>query len=355
MICPERPYPIRGGGALRTASLIEYLRRDHDVELIVFYDGDAAEPSTPGNTLTLSLPHHSRSAWARVRRNAGRLARGVVPLIDRFSGFHRQMEEWMADRRYDVAVLEHLWLAPYADLLRTRATRLILNLHNVESALMGQLAPPFVYAARNAEARWLPVFDRVLVASPEDQGRINVRSIVYPNAVPDRPMPPRSEGLSAALSVAMSANFEYAPNRQGREWFEKRVWPALSREFQGLEWRLIGKGARVVEDAVAELAGSQVAVVPIFAGSGTRLKILEAWSAGTPVVSTTLGAEGLGGVDGQHFLLADTPATFRLRVAQLLSEPALRENLRRSARKLLEMSFTWSRAWERLDRQGGLY
>ena len=91
-------------------------------------------------------------------------------------------------------------------------------------------------------------------------------------------------------------------------------------------WRLVGKNPRAVrrftagdprievagevEDAVEELARAEVAVVPLLAGSGTRLKILEAWSAGVPVVSTTIGAEGLPVRDGEHLLLADGAGAF---------------------------------------------
>ncbi len=105
-------------------------------------------------------------------------------------------------------------------------------------------------------------------------------------------------------------------------------------------WRLVGKNPESVEklvagdprielsgpveDAVAELARAQVAVVPLLAGSGTRFKILEAWAAALPVVSTTIGAEGLPVRDGEHMLLADTAAAFAEAVSRLLACKELR-------------------------------
>jgi glycosyltransferase involved in cell wall biosynthesis len=104
-----------------------------------------------------------------------------------------------------------------------------------------------------------------------------------------------------------------------------------------------------VSDAVVELARAEVAVVPILAGSGTRFKILEAWAAGTPVVSTSMGAEGLPGRNGDDLLLADTPAKFHEAVTALLANPSLRRRLAAAGRALFERECTWESAWTRLN------
>jgi glycosyltransferase involved in cell wall biosynthesis len=107
-----------------------------------------------------------------------------------------------------------------------------------------------------------------------------------------------------------------------------------------------------IEDAVAELAASQVAVVPLLAGSGTRVKILEAWAAGTPVVATSLGAEGLPGRDGEHLLIRDRPDDFAGAVSALLESPGLREAIAERARALFESELTWESGWKLLERLG---
>jgi polysaccharide biosynthesis protein PslH len=104
-----------------------------------------------------------------------------------------------------------------------------------------------------------------------------------------------------------------------------------------------------VADAVTELARSRVAVVPLLSGSGTRLKILEAWAAGLPVVSTSLGAEGLPVRDSETVLLADGAANFAAAVTRLLTCTELRHNLGEAGRLLLDKEFTWETAWEKLD------
>ncbi len=104
-----------------------------------------------------------------------------------------------------------------------------------------------------------------------------------------------------------------------------------------------------MEDAVASLAEAQVAVVPLLAGSGTRLKILEAWAAGTAVVSTTLGAEGLDARDGEHLLLADQPDGFADAVSGLLASPMDRARIGAAGRRLYEQRYTWPGVWRDLE------
>src|SRR5271157_5708492 len=93
LLAPEAPYPLAGGGSLRTASLLEYLGRHYALDLIVFQQPGAAEPASllPAGLVrqvtVIPLPATRRDPVARAVRNAVRLARGVPPLVDRFAGF----------------------------------------------------------------------------------------------------------------------------------------------------------------------------------------------------------------------------------------------------------------------------
>ena len=119
MLAPEAPYPLAGGGALRTASLLQHLaanlcRRPDRLP--------AAGRARSRGTLPAGLVRRvcrdrlaaeRRSLAARALRNAVRVARAVPPLVDRFSGFDRQIAEAVAGRRYEVGIIEHFWCAPY--------------------------------------------------------------------------------------------------------------------------------------------------------------------------------------------------------------------------------------------------
>jgi len=383
LLAPEAPYPLSGGGSLRTASLVEYLGRHYALDLIVFRQPAAAEPASllPAGLVRrvteIALPASRRGPAARAVRNAIRLARAVPPLVDRFAGFERRVEQALAGRHYEIGVIEHSWCAPYLEQIAPACGRTVLDLHNVESVLHARCARVeggavglahriFGEASARLEAEWLPRYSEVLAPSLADARAVAAlapaaRVRVYPNAIPWTPVPKKTE----EQAIVFSGNLEYHPNLSAVRFFRREVWPLLRDRWPQLVWRLVGKepGAvaklvagdpRIelsgpVEDAVTELARAQVGVVPVLAGSGTRFKILEAWAAALPVVSTSLGAEGLPVRDGEHLLLADTPSDFARAVSRLLACRDLRLALGNSGRLLLEKEFTWVSVWDDLD------
>jgi glycosyltransferase involved in cell wall biosynthesis len=360
-VTPEAPVAGQGGGGLRSASLLAYLKAHYQVDMVRF----ALEP-------------HSKAPAGRAWRNAVRLLRGRPPLFDRYSGHDKQVALAMRQERYDVAVVEHFWCASYADLLRPRCARLVLDLHNIESRLARTHAAAarwpgswasgrFARFYERLEREWLPRFDTVLVASPEDRARIvhpDVR--IFPNALPaiEQPSAPERD------VIMFSGNLEYHPNVEAVRWFRAAIWPRVHERFPALRWELAGRNPEAVaalvagdpsivltgpmEDAIAALAPARVCVVPLLSGSGTRFKILEAWAAGRAVVSTSLGAEGLPARDGEHLLLADTAQAFAGAIARLIEDELLRRKLGMAGRALYLERFTWPAAWRMLDDAGGL-
>jgi glycosyltransferase involved in cell wall biosynthesis len=379
MLSPETPYPLHGGGALRTASLLNYLARDFDVDLVVFRyrpeqdPAHALPPALVRRVQVIDLPHNRKDLVSRTSRNLWRLAKGVPPLVDRFRGFAHGME---LTEHYDLAVVEHFWCAEYLDLLRPICDRVVLNLHNIESVLHDTCADAgswadslvhrrFAQLSRSLEKTWIPRFDAVLTASEKDAGRIRmhagVNAVVYPNAIPMTAVPVREE----EEIIAFSGNLEYHPNRTAVQFFAREIWPKLSRANPGLRWRLIGmnpeairrdiEGLERVEttgpvgDAVSELAAAKVVVAPLLSGSGTRLKIIEAWAAARPVVATSLGAEGLPATHGREIYLADKPADLIQFIQYLLDSAEARREMGDSGRRLFEHGFSWEAAWMALD------
>lgn len=371
LVLPEAPYPPVGGGALRTASIVESLAKRYELEAVHF--GLAGEPDPaaawPAGRLAAShrieLAQHSKALAPRLWRNASRALRCVPPLVDRFSGHGSELRRILGGRRFDLIWVEHFWAAGYAGLLRPQAEKLVLDLHNVESAYFDSLAATakgaegwlwrhFARCARQWEARLWPEFDLVLTTSEADRARVEHPQVaVAPNTVPWRELP----GETVGESIVFSGNWAYTPNRQGLDWFLAAIWPRLRAARPGLTLRLVGKEPQyipsgvagvevvgVVEDAVREIAKSKVAVVPLLAGSGTRLKIVEAFAAGVAVVSTPLGAEGIGG----PVAVADAPAAFAEEVLRLLADEPARRELARAGRERYEAGYTWAAVDRRL-------
>jgi polysaccharide biosynthesis protein PslH len=374
---------MTGGGPLRSASLLEYLSRRFSVHAIVFHQAGDPDPARcfPTGRVdqldVIELPRHSKHSLARVARNSIRLFRNRPPLLDRFSGFAGAIAKMVSGRQYQAAILEHFWCAPYVEQVRPCSKRAILDLHNIESVWHHSLAASespvrrlalrrFATASVALERQWLPRFDRLLVTSARDAELVRRIApvpdvVVYPNALPEMAAPRRVE----QEEIVFSGNLEYAPNIVAIRFFYDRIWPSLRSRWPRLKWKIVGKHPEpirsivhrdprieltgFVEDAIASLARAQVAVVPVLAGSGTRIKILEAWAAGTAVVSTTLGAEGLDCRDGEHLLLADDPGDFARAVSQLLATPKKRDEIGSAGRSLYESRYTWPAAWRSLD------
>jgi glycosyltransferase involved in cell wall biosynthesis len=368
---------------MRATSVLEYLARRFSVHGIFFREPGAPDPAAaipPGRldrADVIELPFHSKHPLARLLRNASRLARKRAPLIDRFSGFEAQIERCLSGQNYEAAFIEHFWCAPYVEQARPHAKHVILDVYNIESAWHDSIASSesgalawghrrFARAALESERYWLPRFDRILTTSCSDAKLVqaiaaDARVTVYPNALPLIVPPPRSD----RPEIVFSGNLEYAPNIQAVRFFHRDVWPALQSRWPKLKWKILSKNpgsirelvssdpsiqvTGFVEDAVAVIAQSQVAIVPLLSGSGTRIKILEAWAASTPVVSTTLGAEGLQCRDREHLILADDADSFTAAVSELLALPVNRERIGAAGRRLYEERYTWQTAWKALD------
>lgn len=214
-------------------------------------------------------------------------------------------------------------------------------------------------------------FDQVFLANPADcrllAQRYPDRCFVHlPNVM--RPLPPRTVGVADPSSSAVAdpshpvaadprgmlflGTLDYLPNEDGVAFFVGEVLPLLRAADAAMTLRVVGVGlppslaglAAVpgvtlvgpVPETAPEFARDGMLVVPLRAGSGSRIKILEAFQHGTPVVSTAKGAEGLAVVNGEQLLLADTPADLAAACLTLAADPALRQRLATNARGWVE-------------------
>lgn len=380
----ESPYPMVGGGALRSASVLGYLLQKYETDVICFRQPEAAPVDWPAiaalqnvrSWREIVLPVHGRSALERSLRNARRAVNGVPPLVDRFAGFSGQVGEALGAERYDVAVVEHFWCATYAPQLRPHCGRLVLDLHNLESLwhercarVLNPLVAPihhaFARAAARMERELLPQFDLILATSKQECHSVAdrfpaLRTTVVPNTLQWRERP----SLRKEPSIVFSGNMDYLPNQKAVRHFARAIWPEVRRHNPGLHWKILGKAAAKVlplvgstsnvtilsdpEDAMIEIARSQAAVVPLTTGTGTRLKIIEAWSAGCPVVSTPIGAEGLDYQDGVNILIEESAKRFAQAVLRVVEDRSLAESLANAGRSRFEESYSWNSAWAAL-------
>jgi glycosyltransferase involved in cell wall biosynthesis len=158
----------------------------------------------------------------------------------------------------------------------------------------------------------------------------------------------------------------YPPNAEGVYWFATRVFPTVRRALPDVQFNVVGSrpqstirrlanaesGIAVigyVADLHAILRQSGVLVVPVHSGSGMRVKILEAFARGIPVVSTSVGVEGIDAVSPQHLLVADDPEGFAEAVIRVLADVPEAERLAHAGRRLVEERYHWRTALSGLD------
>ena len=172
-------------------------------------------------------------------------------------------------------------------------------------------------------------------------------------------------GLNPAIPnrLIYTGALTYQANYNAVQYFLNEVYPIVRQSMPEVNLTITGSKVGVdlsrlrlddsvsfsgyVDDVRPLVGGSSICVVPIQEGGGTRLKILEAMALGTPVISTSKGAEGLAAIHNEHLLIADNSATFAEGILRLLKEPDLRERLTENARRSVEQHYDWDQIGQR--------
>ena len=367
-----------GGGHIRQAHLLRALAEHIDVELIVV--GKVPDPWVRERLakiteldLVAGLPHRSERARRFFDLRQMLFGRQPRELVEHAAVRKAVGEELRKALPADLVIVEYAGLAPLIE-LRPHASSAtwVLTLHNLGSEMARQAASVDPALRRRLllgqeerasirfEQRIQPRYDHVVAMSEADAVVLRERApaahiSVIPNGVdlehyavtplPDEPV------------VLFSGALYTTPNDDGVRWFCEDIVPQLRARRP--EVRCVVAGARPTARLVADceaarvelhadvpemrpyLEQARVVAVPLRIGSGTRLKALEAFAAGRPVVGTTIGLGGLDYVPGRHALVADAPEAFAEATARLLGDRTLAEGMASDARTLVEQRYSW--------------
>lgn len=386
------PFPLDDGWKLRTYHVLRGLTRVADVTLVTFHDGDQC--AIEGLRASLDAPIDVITVPPPKAHSPLRLLLGLITPLplhawnQRSPAMRRAIEELAQRRHFDVAVAELTALSPYLDLLPAE-TRRVIDTHNIDSlvsrryvaTLRGPLRRAYAALTARKQQRYeraaFAAADLVWVCSEPERERLvdmvpAARVAVVPNGFEATSLGTQNGGAnSRAQRLMFCGLMSYHPNVDAVRFFADEILPGLKATAPGLEFWVVGRdptpevralaardpAVRVtgrVADVRALLDTASVVVVPLRAGGGTRLKILEALSAGKPVVSTSVGMEGLDLVPEQHLLLADTPGTFGDAVRRLLRDPAAATRLGAQGRAAIAQRYSWSTIEQTLRRSLGL-
>lgn len=379
------PYPPHGGVLQRGFNLVRELGRRHELHLLAFHHPDELRTAEAVAESRRILGEFCASVryfplWpkrSRLHLYAGLLA--ALPFSYPFSVLAHRCRSLSAQiqaachgaARTDIVHLDTIALAPYRACCGE--VPVVMTHHNIESRLMfrraevegGFLGRAYVglQARRLAayETRQATRFPLNIMVSDHDAAILQAmapgaRTAVIPNGVDVDYFTPRPGEETPALIYTGGMNM--FANRDAVEWFLAEIWPRVKAAVPGVRFYAIGQDPSPLvrqaarEDDAVEAPGfvtdirpwvakSAVYVVPLRVGGGTRLKMVDAMAQGKAIVATGVGAEGIRGEHGEHFLLADDPAQFAREVIALLHDDARRAWLGRNARARVEEVYAW--------------
>ena len=397
------PYPPDAGPKVKTWQVLRHLvEAGHQVSLACFVRAEERQylPVLEQHFAHVyAVPiHRSRLAdmlcWLRCQLS------GQSFLIERdnLPGMRKVVADQIAAGQVDVIHADQLTMAQFALQARqnndaSRKPYLIFDAHNAVWTIMDRmrqnvpfyLRPVIAQEARRVkrqEGQIVRDFDQTLAVTGIDRlallqavaetgGEVPSQAeswpiAVIPIAVDTSQLPPL-ERAPESTNIVTLGTLHYQPNADGIRWFARQVFPLIHRQAPDTRLTIIGKNppadfTRLAEQSVgaitvtgyvpdltSSLQSAALMVIPVRAGGGMRVRILEAFSRAIPVVTTTIGLEGIQAEPGKDVLVADTPEDFAACVVRLLHDPRLREDLGKNSRLFVEQTYDWRIVLKKLD------
>ncbi len=364
-LCNKFPYPLKDGGAIATFNLIRsFSKLGHQVTVLAMNTskhrvdtaGLPRAVSSLARFIAVDVDNRVNlfaAAWNLLLNRSYNVQRFVsVPYNDKLIGLLHEEE-------FDLVQLEGLYLSLYVETVRAfSSAKISMRAHNVEHLIWKRMAETESSFAKRA---YLSVLASQL--KTYERERVNKYDLVVPISDADAklfagmqcdlPMhvcPASFDAnvlhpapLPAQPSLFFIGALDWMPNLEGLNWFLRQVWGKLHLEFPQLTLHIAGRNtpghirslegkdnihvAGEVEEAHTFMRSQGIMIVPLLSGSGMRVKIIEAMAMGKPIVSTTVGAEGIGAEHGKHILLADQPEEFAAAIRKLMAEETFRSAL----------------------------
>jgi glycosyltransferase involved in cell wall biosynthesis len=395
------PYPLDSGAKVRAYHIVQTLSARHEVTLVSFSrDSDSPEAIAHLRSVchAVQLVPLKRSRLNEIL-NLARSFVTVQPftiLRDHRGDMQQLVIDLMLASSFDAIHADQLSMAQYALLAlsaqpdRREASRarpkLVLDAHNAYYLIPQRMASVsrnvllkkfFQFEAKRVahyEAQTLPRFDHVLTVTENDLASLKQlgnfaadqpRFTAMPICI-DAAAPPIARRANAR-GLLLVGGLHWPPNADAARWFARKIFPLIIAQVPDV--KLIIVGARAPQDILAlahaypgsiEVTGyvddvqpfieeSAALMVALRMGGGMRVKIIEALQWSLPIVSTTIGCEGLAVTDQQNILIADEPQAFAAAVIKLLNNQSLAARLAENGRQLIAERYDWRKVYQALD------
>lgn len=396
-ITPQLPYPPVSGGTIKSFKLIAFLGENYNLHMITLLKGEdhknekdflecagkylnsyksfkISDNISKRNVKNLLMSYVHGVPFAVIRNRNRDLIKYIKDLIDT-----TQIDYIMVDHYISFQFIE-----PHIEILREKKIKILLHEHNAEYILWDRyskneknilkkiIAKIESIRVKNYERKICLLSDKVLCVSSNDID--NLKKIGIPNeklalvmSVGDDKLleleNPSFENTEEALLFIGTLTWE--ANIDGLIWFIKNGWNHLKQKHPDLKFYIVGKNppnklinfvknyddiilTGYVENLDIYYQKCRVFVSPLRFGSGIKIKNVNAMYRGIPLVTTSIGAEGIDGINGEHFFIEDSINGMIDKISLLLQDKFLWEKLSYNARKLMKERYTWERALENL-------
>jgi glycosyltransferase involved in cell wall biosynthesis len=372
---------LRSGAQVRQFHLLRHLSRRHHIRILsLLADSEVAEVAVlRGHGIdVIAIPYtpsEINRKWANRIRSWLQLFNDPRPNFMHTypcQALAKQLVDKLKESEPDVVHLDQLFVAPLGRLID--GVPVVLSENNVESRnfeRQSRYAPTLTRRIagwietkklRLWERSMLQQCDACVAVSEADAAELHfldpkIEAFVVPNGVDSANFTPPGTPNPHREGLLFFGALDYAPNVDALLYFAAEIFPKVQKEHPDVKLRIIGRNAPDSIIALNQLGGVEyigfvddvrpylwqatVSVVPLRSGGGTRLKILEALAADCPVVSTTIGAEGLDLVHERDLLIADNPADFAAAIGRVIEDTRLQVTLASEGRKTVAEKYDW--------------
>ncbi len=392
------PYPLNSGAKIRQYYMLRHLARHHAVTLVTFTRADDP-PDAIEHLRGICHAVHPvpmrRSPWRNVRAAAKGMLTGLPMVVarDEMAEMETTLRQLVTEQTFSLIHADQLSMAWWGKLAAKLAgpprPRTLLDEHNAIYLLTRRMADTECNPARRAimareahaftryEAEMCRTFDALLTVTeedrehllalfpPDERERLADKFTVVPICVDPEQVSPVVHQDSGNPTVLHLGTMFWPPNVHGVLWFAREVLPLIHQQVPEARFVVVGKNppadvsalaadARVevtgyVADPMPYLEAADAFVVPLHAGGGMRVKIVDGWLWGLPIVSTSIGAEGIACRDGDNIMLADDASAFAQATVRLLDNSELNRQMRSNGRTWVETHYAWQVVYERVD------
>ena len=380
VVSAHLPYPPRWGFGTRVYQLMRQISSRHDATLLCYAAPGDENVERLRQEFPVEIVHREKRGVAGKRARQLRSLASRVP-YDVWTTHSREMQRVIdrlcAEKSFDIVQLESTLLALFEF---PPEARIVIDEHNVDYEVYARMheteRSPLRRAFYRSQERRFERFEQrgwqevaAVVATSEREAEImrghapETPVTAVPNSVDVEYFRPDSTPVEPGTLV-FNGVLDYRPNIDGVNFLVDEVLPLVQKHRPDVRLTVVGRGSEAdvkalrrrevdatgeVPDVRPYLQGAEIVVVPIRMGSGTRLKVVEGLAMGKPVVSTTLGCEGVNVRDGEHLLIGDTAAAFAMQIVHLFEHPQVGEALGRAGRELTGREYSWDYAGERLE------